>query len=36
MKKALIVLCLIFYGSLFADDGYKIPPKAIADLVDAR
>ena len=35
MKKALIVLGLVFYGSLLADDGYKIPPKAIADLVDA-
>ena len=35
MKKALIVLGLVFYGLLLADDGYKIPPKAIADLVDA-
>ena len=35
MKKALNVLGLVFYGSLLADDGYKIPPKAIADLVDA-
>ena len=33
MKKALIVLGLVFYGSLLADDGYKIPPKAIADLL---
>ena len=31
----IIILCLLVLPSLSADDGYKMPPKAIADLVDA-
>ena len=30
-----VVLCLLSLSTLAADDDYKIPPKAIADLVDA-
>lgn len=31
----IIILCLLVLPSLSADEGYKMPPKAIADLVDA-
>ena len=35
MKTYIIFIYLIFAAILIADDDYKMPPKAIVDIVDA-